>query len=63
MSDKKKRTFNMDTEALPGMKLTRGGCLDPQEHEAYIEMMNRSGLNEDEQKNMVDRLIDRLKGI
>ena len=63
MPKNEKRSFNMDSEALPGMKLTRAGHLQPQEHEAYIELMERSGLNENQRKDMVDRLIDRLKGI
>ena len=39
MPKKEKRSFNVDTDALPGMKLTRAGHLPPQEHEAFIELM------------------------
>jgi hypothetical protein len=63
MSEKENRSFNMETDALPGMKLTRTGHLPPQQHEAFIELMERSGLDEHQRKDMVDRLIDRLKGI
>jgi hypothetical protein len=63
MPKKEKRSYPMETDALPGMKLTRAGRLAPQEHEAYIKSMERSGLNEHQQKDMLDRLIERLKGI
>lgn len=63
MPDKEKRSYNMETDILPGMKLTRTGCLSPREHEAFIDWMERSGLDENQRKDMVDRLINRLKGI
>jgi hypothetical protein len=63
MPEKEKRSYHMDTDALPGMKLTRGGRLTSQEHQAYLEWMERCGMDEHQRKNMVDRLINRLKGI
>ncbi|MDX9864861.1 MAG: hypothetical protein RBT34_08655 [Anaerolineaceae bacterium] len=63
MPEKKKRAYPLETNALSGMKLTRAGRLAPKEHRAFLEMMERSGLDEHQQKDMLDRLIDRLKGI
>jgi len=63
MPNKSKRTFQMDTDTLPAMKLSRDGCLNDEEHKAFIEMMERSGFDEHQRKDMLDRLIDRLKGI
>ena len=63
MPEKEKRSYNMETDILPGMKLTRTGCLNPREHDAFIEWMERSGLDENQRKDMVARLINRLKGI
>jgi hypothetical protein len=63
MPEKEKRSYHMDTDALPGMKLTPAGRLAPQEHEAFIEWMDRSGLDEHQRKDILDRLIDRLKGL
>lgn len=63
MPEKNKRSYNMETDLLNGMKLTRTGHLAPREHDAFIEWMERSGLDEHQRKDLVDRLINRLKGI
>lgn len=63
MSNQEKRIYQMDTDTLSALQLSRSGCLDPQEHQAFIELMERSGLDEHKRRDIISRLIDCLKGI
>jgi hypothetical protein len=52
----------MDTD-LSGLQVKLAGRLDQEQHRAFMEMIERSGLDERKRKDLINRLIDHLKGI
>jgi hypothetical protein len=63
MPEKKKRTYRLDTDTLPDMQIKLAARLDPQQHRAFIQMMERTGLNEHQRRDLLDRLIEQIKRI
>lgn len=60
MTEKKKRSYAADTEALQVQLSAR---LNPQQHQQFVKMMERSGWDEDQRKDLLNRLIEHLKRI
>ena len=63
MPEQKKRTYHLESDNLPDKQIKLAARLDAQQHRAYIQMMERTGLNEQQRRNLLDRLIQHIKRI